>query len=303
MFDPRYEAQVRLLLQCLPLLRGHSDFALKGGTAINLFVASMPRVSVDIDLTYLPLKPRTETLATIDAGLRDLKHEMAQRIPDVTVEEQRSSGRVVRLQVAGPETSIKIEPNLIFRGSVYPPEEKDLCAKAQQRFQASVRVQTLNVADLYGGKLCAALDRQHPRDLYDVALLLNDVGITPDIRRAFVVYLAGHNRPMSELLQPRLKDVAALYDEQFVGMTDHEVLLAELAAVQAELPSLLRHALDDDERAFLISLKRGTPEWNRLGIKHIAQLPALQWKLLNIRRMEKEKHREALRKLEEALSS
>jgi len=95
MFDPRYEAQVRLLLQCLPLLRGHSDFALKGGTAINLFVESMPRVSVDIDLTYLPLKPRTETLATIDAGLRDLKQEMAQRIPDVTVEEQRSSGRGV----------------------------------------------------------------------------------------------------------------------------------------------------------------------------------------------------------------
>lgn len=126
MFDPRYEAQVRLLLQCLPLLRGHSDFALKGGTAINLFVESMPRVSVDIDLTYLPLKPRTETLATIDAGLRDLKHEMAQRIPNVTVEEQRSSGRVVRLQVASPETSIKIEPNLIFRGSVYPPEETDL---------------------------------------------------------------------------------------------------------------------------------------------------------------------------------
>ena len=303
MFDPRYEAQVRLLLQCLPLLRAHSDFALKGGTAINLFVESMPRVSVDIDLTYLPLKPRTETLATIDAGLRDLKHEMAQRIPDVTVEEQRSSGRVVRLQVAGPETSIKIEPNLIFRGSVYPPEGKDLCAKAQQRFQASVRVQTLNVADLYGGKLCAALDRQHPRDLYDVALLLNDLGITPDIRRAFVVYLAGHNRPMSELLQPRLKDIATTYDERFVGMTDHEIPLDELASVQAELPSLLRHALDDDERAFLISLKRGTPEWKRLGIDHLAQLPALQWKLLNIRRMEKEKHREALRKLEEVLSS
>ena len=303
MFDPRYEAQVRLLLQCLPLLRGHSDFALKGGTAINLFVESMPRVSVDIDLTYLPLKPRTETLATIDAGLRDLKQEMAQRIPDVTVEEQRSSGRVIRLQVAGPEPSIKIEPNLIFRGSVYPPEEKDLCDKAQQRFQVAVRVQTLNVADLYGGKLCAALDRQHPRDLYDVALLLNDRGITPDICRAFVVYLAGHNRPMSELLQPRLKDVAAVYDEQFVGMTDHEVSLDEFAAVQAELPSLLRHALDDDERAFLISLKRGTPEWNRLGIEHIAQLPALQWKLLNIRRMEKGRHQEALRKLEEILST
>jgi len=160
MSDPRCAAQVRLLLQCLPLMRGHSDFALKGGTAINLFVESMPRVSVDIDLTYLPLKPRTETLAAINAGLRDLKHEMAQRIPDVTVEEQRSSGQVVRLQVAGPEASIKIEPNLIFRGSVYPPEEKELCAKAQQHFQASVRGQTVGDGQLLSVSNCSLRQRR-----------------------------------------------------------------------------------------------------------------------------------------------
>lgn len=303
MLDPRYEAQVRLLLQCLPFLRGHPDFALKGGTAINLFVEPMPRVSVDIDLAYLPLKPRAEALAGIDVGLLDLKNEIAQRIRGLTVEEQRTGGQVVRLRVLGPEMNIKIEPNLIFRGSVNPPEEADLCAEAQQRFQASARVQMLHVADLYGGKLCAALDRQHPRDLYDVDLLLKGIGITPDIRRAFVVYLAGHNRPMSELLQPRPKDIAALYTDQFVGMTSHEISLDELIRVQSELPKLLREALDDDERAFLISLKRGSPEWNRLGIEHIEQLPALQWKLLNIRRMAEEKHREALQKLEEVLTS
>jgi len=301
MFDPRYEGQVRLLLQCLPLLRSRLDFALKGGTAINLFVEQMPRVSVDIDLTYLPLKPWTESLSAIQEGLQGLQHEITQRVPDATVEQQCSGGQVVRLRVVGPEASIKIEPNLIFRGSVYPPEENDLCAKAKHYFQAAVRVQTLSVADLYAGKLCAALDRQHPRDLYDIHLLLQGVGITLRIRRAFVIYLAGHNRPMNELLRPRLKDIRAAYDEQFVGMTDHEISLDELAVVQAELPTLVREALDDDERAFLISLKRGAPEWSRLGIEHIAQLPALQWKLLNIRRMEKEKHQEALGKLEEIL--
>lgn len=303
MFDPCYEAQVRLLLQCLPLLRGRLDFALKGGTAINLFVEQMPRVSVDIDLTYLPLKPRTESLSAIEEGLQDLEHEITQRVPDATVEQQCSGGQVVRLRVLGPEASIKIEPNLIFRGSVYPPEENDLCAKAQHHFQAAVRVQTLSVADLYAGKLCAALDRQHPRDLYDVHLLLKGVGITPSIRRAFVIYLAGHNRPMNELLRPRLKDIRTAYDEQFVGMTDHEISLDELAVVQAELSTSVRKALDDDERAFLISLKRGAPEWSRLGIEHVAQLPALQWKLLNIQRMKREKHQEALGKLEEILST
>ena len=59
MFDPRYEAQLRLLLRCLPLLHDHLEFAVKGGTAINLFVQPLPRLSVDIDLVYVPLKPRS----------------------------------------------------------------------------------------------------------------------------------------------------------------------------------------------------------------------------------------------------
>jgi predicted nucleotidyltransferase component of viral defense system len=303
MSDPRYEAQVRLLLECLPLLRRHPDFALKGGTAINLFSQDMPRVSVDIDLTYLPLKPRPETLTAIDAGLQDLSREIRRRFPDVTVGEQRQDGYVVRLRVAGPDASIKIEPNLVFRGAVFPPEEMSLCAAAQDRFQVGVTTQVLSVADLYGGKLCAALDRQHPRDLYDVHILLRRTSVTPSIRRAFVVYLAGHNRPMSELLRPNLKDIAAAYAEQFLGMTDDEVSLEQLTEVQATLPTLLRRALDEDERKFLLSLKRGDPEWERLGIEHAELLPALQWKLLNVRRMSAQKRREALERLEEVLLS
>ena len=303
MFDPRYEAQVRLLIQCLPLLHDHPDFAVKGGTAINLFVQRMPRVSVDIDLAYLPLKPRDEALAAISNGLLSLKTEMEQRIPGSAVREQRTGGRPVRLALSSPAANVKVEPNLIFRGAVYPPAEAELCAEAQQQFQAYVRIQVLHVADLYGGKLCAALDRQHPRDLYDVKLLLEGMGITPDIRRAFVVYLAGHNRPMNELLRPRLKDIGSLYNSQFVGMSRHDVALRDLVAVQEELPELLRKSLDGDERAFLISLKRGEPEWDRLGIGHIAQLPALQWKLQNIQRMEKTKQREALTKLKGTLSA
>ncbi len=58
MFDRRYDAQVRLLIRCLPEIGRYPCFALKGGTAINLFVRDLPRLSVDVDLTYLPLKPR-----------------------------------------------------------------------------------------------------------------------------------------------------------------------------------------------------------------------------------------------------
>ncbi len=62
MFDPSYEARVGLLLRCLPEIDRQRCFALKGGTAINFFVRDLPRISVDIDLAYLPLHPRNEAL-------------------------------------------------------------------------------------------------------------------------------------------------------------------------------------------------------------------------------------------------
>jgi hypothetical protein len=85
-------------------------------------------------------------------------------------------------------------------------------------------------------------------------------------------------------------------------MTRHNVSLDELVTLQAELPTMLRQSLDEDERAFLLSLTRGNPEWERLGIEHLAQLPALQWKLLNIRQMGRAKHLDALKKLETILA-
>lgn len=297
MSETRYEEQTRLLLRCLPEIDRHACFALKGGTAINLFVRDLPRVSVDIDLTYLPLKPREEALTEISEQLRALGDDISARSPNARIREHRNDARLNRLTIATPEATIKIEPNMIFRGCVYPANGRDLVSKAQNRFGLYVRVRALSVADLYGGKLCAALDRQHPRDLFDVKLLLDTDGITPEIRRAFVVYLAGHNRPMAELLSPRIQDISDAFQAQFAGMTQEEVAIEELITIQQELPTHLVSALDEDERAFLMSLKQGEPEWYRLGFDHLSQLPALQWKLRNIRRMQREKHDAAVEKL------
>ena len=303
MFDPRFESQVRLLLRCLPEISRHTCFALKGGTAINLFFRDLPRISVDIDLAYLPLKPRNEALDEIDTELRSLAGEIGRRVTRTTVQEMSSDGQLIRLVVSTSDAVIKIEPNRVFRGSVYPTEERDLSPAAQRRFEAFVRVQSLSAADLYGSKLCAALDRQHPRDLFDVKLLLDNEGITQEIRKAFVIYLAGCNRPMNELLSPRIKDIKDVYEEQFVGLSQIDVMLDDLREIQRGLAGVLVRALDDDEKAFLLSMKRGTPEWNRLGIEHLEQLPALQWKLLNIRKMSPDKHREALEKLTRILTT
>jgi predicted nucleotidyltransferase component of viral defense system len=302
MYDARYEQQTQLLLNLLPGLEKHPCFALKGGTAINLFIQDMPRVSVDIDLSYLPLESREQALAGISENLKEFAHDSARGISGAYVREHRNSGLLIRATIETPEATVKIEPNTILRGSVYPAAKRELVETAQRRFGLYVQVQALSIADLYGGKLCAALDRQHPRDLFDVQLLLDGDGITREIRRAFVIYLASHNRPMSELLDPNIKDISETFETQLVGMTEEPVSLVDLVETQHQLPRILVSGLDEDERQFLLSLKQGEPDWNRLGFDHLEQLPALQWKLQNIRKMDPTKHREMLERLERILA-
>ncbi|MFH0908204.1 MAG: nucleotidyl transferase AbiEii/AbiGii toxin family protein [bacterium] len=297
MFDDRYLNQVRLLLRCLPEVARQECFAMKGGTAINLFVRDMPRISVHIDLAYLPLKPRADALAEISGALRSIRKDIQSRVEGCVVNEMVLGGHAMKLQVNGRDAVVIIEPNLIFRGAVYAPEKRELVPSAQRKCESYVSISTVALADLYGSKICAALDRQHPRDLFDVKLLLDDSGITADIRRAFVVYLAGHPRPMSELLDPRAQDIAGVFRDQFSGMTTDAITLEELIAVQHRLAKQVRAALDENEKAFLLSIKRGEPEWDRLGIPHLQELPALQWKVMNVQKMDGRKRAAALNKL------
>jgi hypothetical protein len=207
-------------------------------------------------------------------------------IPGTRVQEIRakSPDRVTRLTVAAGSTRIKIEPNEVIRGAVFPAEDRDLTRRAEDLFELSVTAQTLSPADLYAGKLCAALDRQHPRDLFDVRLLLDNEGITDEIRKAFVVYLASHDRPMHELLDPKPKNIRRIFDNEFTGMTVDPVSYEDLINARETLVETLIRELTDGEREFLISLKAGQPKWNSIGINGIENLPAVQRKLMNIRR-------------------
>jgi len=151
--------------------------------------------------------------------------------------------------------------------------------------------------------LCAALDRQHPRDLFDIKLLLDETGITPAIQRAFVVYLAGHNRPMHELLHPNVKDITEVYHSEFAGMTSAPPPIEELTRLQSTLALGLLQRFTTEERLFLLSLASGDPQWNVLGVDGLDQMPAQQWKLLNIRKMNVSKRDEQLKMLKELLNA
>jgi hypothetical protein len=284
-----YTRQARLLLRFLPLVAREKCFGLKGGTAINLFVRDMPRVSVDIDLAYLPVEPREVSLANINAALRRIAADPGRAMPGVKVDAGKPGGLLTRLWVREPDAMVKVEANEVLRGSVYPSREMELCPRAVKSFELTVVAPVLSFAGLYGGKICAALDRQHPRDLFDVKLLLDREGLTPEVRKAFVVYLASHPRPMHELIDPHRLDLRGVFENDFNGMTQEPVTYEELEGTRERLIKRLAKGLVKDEKRFLLSLKAGEPEWGLLGLGNIERLPALQWKLQNIRKMTKAK--------------
>jgi predicted nucleotidyltransferase component of viral defense system len=259
---------------------------------------------VDIDLVYLPLEDRPTTLRGIDAALRRIAAKIRRAMSSVQVREHHAVGDklLVKLTVrAADGAEVKIEPNTVLRGTLHPTAELNLSPKAVGMFGRSATMRVVSLPDLFGGKLCAALDRQHPRDLFDVHGLFQAEGITDDIRRAFVVFLASHDRPMSELLTPNRKDLKQVFADQFEGMTLDPVPLAVLEETRERLIERINADLTAAEREFLLSMKRLEPKWELLGLPGVERLPGPQWKLYNLRKMDATKRRAAEEQLRKKL--
>ncbi|AOU25896.1 TPA: nucleotidyl transferase AbiEii/AbiGii toxin family protein [Legionella pneumophila subsp. pneumophila] len=287
-----YYKQVLLLIRLIPLVEKETCFALKGGTAINLFVRDFPRLSVDIDLAYLPLEPREIALANVRNALAGIAANI-NKIPDLNAVLQDNKPDEMRIIVEDHSslnrgTQIKIEVSPVARGTLLPPVELDVVASVENEFGfASMKV--VSLPDLYGGKLCAALDRQHPRDLFDVKVLLENQKIDRELFNGFLTYLLSHKRPISEIMNPRWKDITQVFEREFKGMTAEPVTLEELTAIPGKMIQGLKDNFTQQDYDFLVSFKRGEPEWSLACSDQIQYLPAVQWKLLNIRKMPKQK--------------
>jgi predicted nucleotidyltransferase component of viral defense system len=289
----RYLDQVRLLLSVLPDIAQQEVFALKGGTAINLFYRDMPRLSVDIDLAYLPVGARDAALHDIDARLERIMAAITSRNPQLRARRVAGGGdNDTRIMVSTGQAQIKIETSPVMRGAVYPPGMM-LASDAVIDAFGFAEMQVLAFEDLYAGKLHAALDRQHPRDLFDVKLLYETDGLSDDLFRVFMAYLASSPRPMHELLAPQAPLDATLYDAEFLGMTRAPVAFEELVCTRTRLHGDIRARLSGDIAAFLLSLHDAVPEFTRIGLPDVANLPAIRWKLINLERLKRddpEKH-------------
>jgi predicted nucleotidyltransferase component of viral defense system len=296
----QYAQQVQLLVDVLPYVAQEPCFVLKGGTAINLFVRDLPRLSVDIDLAYLPLKSRAEALAEARAALARIASRVSARIPGVQARQDLNREDSLRVVVARQRTEIKLEVSPVLRGALHPPVIRDAMPLTQEQF-GFVSLPVLAMPDLYGGKLCAALDRQHPRDWFDVKLLLDAGELTREVFEGFLTYLISHGRPMHELLGARWKPLEAVFKNQFEGMTRQHLTLEELEATREQLLSRLKTLMTARDKAFLISIKHGQPDWTLFAHPEVAALPAVQWKLQNVRKMRPAQRTEAIRRLRSTL--
>jgi predicted nucleotidyltransferase component of viral defense system len=272
-------------VEIAPVVFASGIFALKGGTAINLFLRDMPRLSVDLDLVFTDHRlGRTQALAAINEALRAARNRLAERGFKVRTVSAADMGET-KLLVQRDDLSVKIEVNTVIRGTVHPTQTRALSAAASDALMADLELPLLSSEDIYGGKLVAAMDRQHPRDLFDVMELFAHGGITPAIRRAFVVYIASHNRTLHEVLFPPLKDIQLAYEGSFAGMTTEPVTMEALLETRERLFSELPAALDATEREFLRTLVRARPDWSLLDIPHIEALPAIRWRLQNLEQL------------------
>jgi predicted nucleotidyltransferase component of viral defense system len=295
-----YTKQVKLLLDVLPEVAKEEHFALHGGTAINLFVRDIPRLSVDIDLTYVLIGERDEDLANINAALGRIKERLEVLKPGIRIHHKEN---VCKLQISDHGTQIKIEVNMVGRGLLGETNKVQLCDVAQEQFGAFCSMTLVPMAQLYGGKICAALDRQHPRDLFDVKLLFENEGFTEEIKTGLIFGLISSNRPTHELLEPRLQDYNAAFVNQFEGMATIAFSYEEYAATRLKLVSEIHACLTDADKDFLLSVNRLEPDW---GIYDFQDFPSVKWKLANLATFKEkrpEDHQQHYTELEKILSS
>ena len=300
--DSIYYKQVQLLVEVLPLVTMDKYFALKGGTAINLFVRDLPRLSVDIDLMYLPIEPRDESLANIAKIFEDMANTIESNMKFTIVHKlyQRGDSELSKLQVERKGVRIKIEASPVMRGTVRKPVLMQNTSTVQDMF-GFVSTNVVHMDDLYAGKMCAALDRQHPRDFYDIRGLLDNEGISDALMDVFIVYLISSNQPISKLLNPNRIDISHEYEKQFVGMTTTPVELETLLQTREELIETISKKLTQKHKDFLIGFKKGNPDWSLLPFENIKELPSIKWKELNLSKMDDESKANAIQKLQDIL--
>lgn len=275
-----YRKQVALLIRIMPAVYKVKEFAVHGGTAINLFHKDMPRYSVDIDLTYIPIEDRSKSLATINTRLLEIKKDIEKSIPGIVV---RHKPDVWKLLCTQGEATVKIEVNGTKRGIIGDTVDMLLCERARKEFNMGCKARTVSYSQLYGGKITAALSRQHPRDIFDCKYMVMDS--FEDVKNGFLLCLLGSDKPIIESLQPNDVDQKEALENQFQGMSDIPFSYETYLFERDKLRKTIHDNLTDVDKEFILSFESGTPDWCKCCAGDLSIYPSVQWKLINIQKL------------------
>jgi len=294
-----YRQQVSMLLKIIPSLSSLDDFAIHGGTAINLYLLDLPRYSIDVDVTYIPIKSRNESFIAIHNNLTILKEKIRTIIPNVVITQKTNKlycslkGIIVKIEVSGTK-----------RGIIEPCEMRTLCEKAQNEFETINKAKIVSISQLYGGKIIVALDRQHPRDLFDVKLMFELIDNFEQIKKGFLYSLLGGNRPIVETLSPNRIDQQETLIKQFSGMTSIPFSYKDYTETREKLIDFINSNLTQQDKSFLLAFEEGQHLLKFIDYQEYLQFPSVQWKLQNINMLKEQnpnKLKENIKKLEKIL--
>ena len=252
---------------------------------IRKFITTCDNFSVDVDLTYIPASETRDTdLQNIRLALERIKERLRKQIPGISFTDQVKAEEELKLICTTYEAMVKIEVNQINRGVIAGTELMVLCDKAQETFNKFCEVRLVPQKQLWGGKINAALDRQHPRDLFDVKNFINEIGYSADIKDGFLFFLLCGKRPLQELLNPHLIDISTVFEKQFNGMTDLSFGYDEYETTRNQLIRMVNESLTPTDKEFLLSFSKGEPDWTTVDY---SKYPAIKWKLQNINLLKK----------------
>lgn len=284
--------KVQLLSQILPVVAEQTEFAIKGGTAINLFYQDFPRYSVDIDLTYLPQEDWDTSLKQIAGALESIGKKIKRNFSGISVRKISGGGNLdSRILVSNSIADVKIEVSPVARNTLFPPSNIRVKDTFKQKF-SDVCMFVVNYDEVYANKFSATLDRCLPRDLFDVKIFFESDHMSDLLFRVSLVYLLCSRRPIHELLSPSKKNI----EENYIGfesMMRKHVGLDDLYLAKDMLVKSLRERLNSISMKFLEDFHLCKPDFSLIGLPQAENLPAIRWKLLNLeklRRQSPEKH-------------
>lgn len=278
-----YAKKVETLLRMIPLVMKEGVFAVHDGSAINLFVRNMPRYSVDIDLTYIPVEARNASLVHINRHLESIAANARKVFPGMHIIMKPDISKLL-CEYRGRQ--VKIEVNQTKRGIVGGDVLRmPVCVRAQEEFGLYCEADIVPMTLLYGGKIAAALSRQHPRDLFDVKYMEYPFKST---REGLLFCLLGSDRPIHESFAPSMLDQHDALERQFTGMTEVPFTYEEFEQTRSRLINDVNSLMTSQDKRFLIKFECAELDWNNFEFPYFQEFPSVKWKLMNLQKLKKQ---------------